>query len=422
LITDLALSANNQNNPTQTAGTTFFGQFLDHDMTFDVGSPLGVPTDPAHSVNGRTAYLDLDTVYGGGPVASPQFYDSGDAAKLRLGYGGLFEDLPRGADGRAIIGDPRNDENVVIAGLHAAFIKFHNHAVDVLRGEGVAESELFARARELTTWHYHWLILHDFLPTIVDSRLLSDIAKRGRRHFLPPMGEAVIPVEFQGAAFRFGHSQVRPSYRANLAGDDGEAFFGMVFDPAANGQADPDDLRGGVRAPRRFVGWQTFFDFGDGQVRPNKLTDTRLSTPLFNLPLGAISGGQPPTALPQRTLLRHLTWSLPSGQRVAAAMGVHALTPSELSELRSLGAGFERSTPLWYYILKEAELQEKGLHLGQVGGRIVAEVLIGLLQSDPSSFVVAQPSWRPTLQNPGPGFRTTDFLRFAGVDPASRGQ
>jgi hypothetical protein len=143
---------------------------------------------------------------------------------------------------------------------------------------------------------------------------------------------------------------------------------------------------------------------------------------LFNLPLGAISGGQPPTALAQRTLLRHLTWSLPSGQSVAAAMGVPALTPTELSELTHLGAGFERSTPLWYYILKEAELREQGLRLGSVGGRIVAEVLIGLLQSDRNSFVVAQPSWRPTLENPGNGFRTTDFLRFAGVDPASRGQ
>lgn len=422
LITDLSLSANNQNNPAQTAGTTFFGQFVDHDMMFDVGSRIGQPTNPEDAVNARTPSLDLDTVYGGGPVASPQLYEPLDTAKLKLGFGGIFEDLPRAADGRAIIGDPRDDENVIIAGLHAAFLKFHNNAVDVLRRDGVSGSEVFTRARRLTTWHYQWLVLREFLPAIAGRPLVDDILTRGRRIYLPKTGQAVIPVEFQGAAFRFGHSQVRPSYRANLAGDDGQPFFGMIFDAAGAGQTDPVDLRGGARAPRRFVGWQTFFDFGDEEVRPNKRTDTRLSTPLFNLPLGAIPSNDPPTALPQRTLLRHLTWKLPSGQRVARAMGERALTETELSELKSLGVGFERSTPLWYYILKEAELTEQGLHLGPVGGRIVAEVLIGLLQSDVNSFLVAQPGWQPTLQNPGSGFRTTDFLRFAGVDPASRGQ
>jgi hypothetical protein len=215
---------------------------------------------------------------------------------------------------------------------------------------------------------------------------------------------------------------VRPSYRANLEGDDGQPFFGMIFDPAAEGQADSADLRGGARAPRRFVGWQTFFDFGDGEVKPNKRIDTKLSTPLFDLPLGAIASHDRPTALPQRTLLRHLTWKLPSGQRIAEALGVPVLSSRELSELKSFGVGFERSTPLWYYVLKEAELAEQGLRLGPLGGRIVAEVLIGLLQSDPASFVAAQPGWQPTLQNPGGGFRMTDFLRFAGVDPLSRRQ
>ncbi|HEX9415622.1 MAG TPA: heme peroxidase family protein [Gaiellaceae bacterium] len=422
LITDPELSVNNPNNPAHTAGTTFFGQFIDHDITFDVGSKMGRPTEPKDAGNGRTAALDLDSVYGGGPVASPQLYDAVDRAKLKVESGGLFEDLPRASDMGAILGDPRNDEHVIIAGLHCAFLEFHNHAVDALRLDGHPEAEVFAEARRLTTWHYQWLVVHEFLPLVVGQALVDDVLANGRRFYLPQMGSALIPVEFQAACYRFGHSMVRPSYRANLAGDDGQAFFGMIFDPAAEGQADPLDLRGGARAPRRFVGWQTFFDFGDGEVKPNKRIDTKLSTPLFELPLAAIASHDQPTALPQRTLLRHLTWKLPSGQDIARPMGAPVLSSEDLSELKSLGVGFERSTPLWYYTLKEAELIEQGLRLGPIGGRIVAEVLIGLLQSDPASFLASQPNWQPTLQNPGSGFRMVDFLRFAGVDPASRGQ
>jgi hypothetical protein len=231
----------------------------------------------------------------------------------------------------------------------------------------------------------------------------------------------MIPVEFQAAVYRFGHSMVRPSYRANLAGDNGGPFFGMIFDPSQGGKADPADLRGGARAARRFVGWQTFFDFGDGQVKPNKRIDTKLSTPLFDLPLGAIASHDPPTSLPERTLLRHLTWKLPSGQRIARTMGVPPLATEDLSELSGYGLGLDRSTPLFYYTLKEAELVEDGLRLGPVGGRIVAEVLIGLLRSDPASYLSVEPGWKPTV-SAGAGFRMVDFLRFAEVDPGSRGQ
>ena len=154
---------------------------------------------------------------------------------------------------------------------------------------------------------------------------MNDILSHGPRFYTPRPGQQSIPVEFQAAAYRFGHSLVRPSYRANLAGDAGRPFFGFIFDPAGESQLDPVDLRGGARAPRRFIGWQTFFDFGGDQsanVRPPKIIDTKISSPLFNLPLGAIASGDRPTALPQRNLLRHLTWSLPSGQAIARAMGV----------------------------------------------------------------------------------------------------
>lgn len=271
-------------DPSLTAGTAFMAQFMDHDMTFDVGSPLGVPTRPHHAVNGRTPAFDLDSVYGGGPTATPQLYDPAERARLKVERGGRFEDLPRTPDRTAII------------------------------------------------------------------------------------------------------------------------------------------------APRRFVDWQTFFDFGvdpvtgNREVKPNKLIDTKISTPLFHLPLGAIASHDPPTALPQRTLLRHLTWELPSGQRIARHMGVPVLARGDLQELRDIDPSFVEPTPLWYYVLKEAEVMEAGLRLGPVGGRIVGEVIIRLLQTDPGSLFAADPGWRPDAPagGAGAGFRMVDLLTFAGVDPASR--
>ena len=426
LITEPALSPNNRDNAAHTAGVTFLGQFLDHDMTFDTTSPLGVPTRPDRSPNARTPALDLDSVYGRGPFEDSQLYER-DRTRLRVENGGQFEDLPRTADGTAIIADPRNDENLMIAGLQVAMLKFHNRIVDMLRADNQRSNDrdgVFRDARRIATWHYQWIIVNEFLPSIVGGPLVGDILTRGARFYRPRPGEQSIPVEFQGAVYRFGHSLVRPSYRANLAGDGGAAFFGMIFDPAGEDQPDPVDLRGGARAPRRFIGWQTFFDFGGDQatnVRPNKVIDTKISTPLFNLPLGAIFSGDPPTALPQRNLLRHLTWSIPSGQSIARTMGIRPLDPGQLRELAPFGVDLDRSTPLWYYILKEAELAG-GARLVGVGARIVAEVFLGLLIADTRSYL-HQPRWRPTLPSRSPGtFRMIDLLTFAQVDPASRGQ
>jgi len=333
--------------------------------------------------------------------------------------------VPRDATGRAIIADPRNDENMMISGLQAAFIKFHNAVVDIVRAERrYLPSLVFNEARRRVLWHYQWILVKEFLPQIIGQSVVSDIMSRGRRHYRPS-NAAYMPVEFQGAAYRFGHSMVRPSYRANLAGDDGAAFFGMVFDPAAEGQVDPADLRGGARKPRRFIGWQTFFDFGDGEVKPNKLIDTKLSTPLFNLPLATIASGEPPTSLATRNLLRHITWSQPSGQAIARAIGATRLGRGDLSELATYSLNLDTRTPLWYYVLKEAEVVNGGQRLGPVGARIVGEVFIGLLQLDGNSYL-NRFRWRPTLPRrnnaPAGDFRMVDLLTLAQVDPASRGQ
>ncbi|MGH1491578.1 MAG: hypothetical protein ACRBK7_19630 [Acidimicrobiales bacterium] len=176
------------------------------------------------------------------------------------------------------------------------------------------------------------------------------------------------------------------------------------------------------------AGWQTFFDFDDGEVKPNKRIDSKISTPLFQLPIGAISTsrGEPigPLSLPTRNLLRHITWGIPSGQAVAGAMGQPALLDADLADVNAIVPRLAGRTPLWLYILREAELIADGLHLGPVGGRIVAEVFIGLLQMDSDSYLSAEPGWQPTLPTrTGDGdFRMADMLTIAGVDPTSRGQ
>lgn len=426
LITEPELSPNNRDNPTHTAGSTFVGQFLDHDITSDAGSTLGVPTSARRSQNLRSARFDLDSVYGGGFRDSPGLYESDGSGRFRVESGGLFEDLPRTAEGVAIVGDPRNDENLIISGLQASFLKLHNNLMDseFSGGPGTAMPTRFVNARRVARWHYQWLILNQFLPQFVGQDMVNDVLTNGRRFFTP--SQARIPLEFQTSAYRFGHSMIRPSYRANLAGDNGEAFFAFVFDRAQMGQPDPDDLTGRSRAPRRFIGWQTFFDFGDGEVKPNKRIETSISTPMFNLPSSTIASpaGEPigPTSLATRNLLRHVTWQIPSGQRVATIMGAPQLAPGDLSDVADVDPALAASTPLWLYVLREAGVFADGLHLGPVGGRIVAEVFVGLLQMDPGSYLSANPNWQPTLPNRTGQFTMADMLTFAGVDPVSRGQ
>ena len=434
LITDPTLSLVNRNNVHDTAGMTFVGQFIDHDLTFDATSRLGVTTDPAGSPNTRSARLDLDSVYGAGPIAQAELYDPAAPIKFRLESGGLFEDIPRRADQSAIIGDPRNDANLIVSGLHAAVLKFHNHTVDTVAQAGDEPIDTFTRARTLTTWHYQWLVVNRVLPNFVGQPMVDDILAHGPRFYRTDR-QPFIPVEFSGAAYRFGHSMVRPSYRANLAGNpDGTPFFALIFDShvvtpdGQNPTSDPGDLRGGYRSARRFIGWQTFFDFGgvySAQTKPNKVIDTVLSTPLFALPTSAIAhlpGDPGPVALPQRTLLRHLTWSLPSGQAIARQMKAPVLHRRDLNDFAGYGLALDTATPLWLYILREAQLVNAGQFLGPVGGRIVAEVILGLLHADPTSYLTNQPGWQPHLGNTGGDYQITDFLRFAGVDPASRRQ
>lgn len=406
LITDPSLQLNNPNSPIMTAGMTFWGQFMDHDITFDPTSSLERQADPEFIENFRTPSLGLDNVYGSGPGASPHLYDQSDGQGIKL----LLEtsgaqgkeavdkfDLPRNSQNTALIGDPRNDENLMVSQIQVLFLRFHNVMVDAIRTKYPTKSPsiVFNEAQELVRWHYQWILLHEYLPLLCGQDVVNDVINNGRK-FYGWHNQPFIPVEFSVAAYRFGHSQIRPSYRANFGVTNKPSpkpFFADIFDSSISySSADPNDLRGGKRADRRFIDWHTFFNLGDGSVRPNKLIDTKISSPLFNLP-----GFTDVDSLASRNLLRGLTFSLPSGQRVANAMRFQPMHADQFSELKHYKVNFENSTPLWYYILKEAEVQQMGLHLGDVGARIVAEVFVGLLDGDNASFLSQNPFWKPSL-------------------------
>jgi hypothetical protein len=291
-----------------------------------------------------------------------------------------------------------------------------------------SRSARFNEARRQVTWHYQWILLKKFLPLTIGQERVDELVQNGPRFyrvddrtqdslFRNAQGDPLIPVEFAVAAFRFGHSQVRPSYRANFGPDGGPSFAPSIFNPSADpNDPDPNDLRGGKRAPRRFVDWQTFFKLDNTNPLRNKRIDTKLSSRLMQLP------GPPVPDMPSdgvlslasRNLIRQVNFGIPSGQAIAGAMGVQVLTAAQLSELTPFG--MNRSTPLWYYILKEAEVLEDGLRLGPVGSRIVGEVFIGLLNTDQDSFLVVEKNFKPTLPSATPGdFEITDLLNFAGV-------
>lgn len=436
-------SPNNPDNPNMTAGVTFFGQFLDHDLTLDLRSPLFQQADPGRTTNFRTAAFDLDSVYGNGPYESAALYDdsSGDfkfrvevipGSEIVSRKGAVRYDLPRDANNNAIIGDSRNDENVIISQFHMAMLRFHNAVVDYLRSKPglktLSSDQIFKMAQRLVRWHYQWIVVHEFIPLTIGQERVDDILRRGPRfynvddaRFRNGRGNPQIPIEFSVAAYRFGHSQIRPSYRLNFGPDGGPPFFAFAFlDSFDPNDPDPGDLRGGKRASRRFVDWQTFFNFGDGNFRPNKKIDAKLSTVVMQL-IGTRgpAPGMPSDgvqSLASRNLMRHVNFGLPSGQAVARLMGAQVLTQTQLAELQPYG--MDQSTPLWFYILKEAQLLENGLRLGPVGGRIVGEVFVGLLKADPESYLTAERNWKPVLPSATAGeFRITDLLKFAGVVP-----
>jgi hypothetical protein len=423
--------ADEEENIGISAGYTYLGQFIDHDLTFDPASSLQRQNDPDGLVNFRTPRFDLDCLYGRGPDDQPYLY-ADDGIHMLLGraltgsdHDPQTRDLPRNRPNpnepqRALIGDPRNDENVIIAQLHATMLRFHNRVADMLARPG--QPLAFEQVQREVRYHYQWVVLHDFLPTIIGQDMLRDIlpplatssAPNRPNSFKPNLEffswkkTPYIPVEFSVAAYRFGHSMIRPVYRLNTTLDERQEIFAEQRANSLVGfDAFPDTWA---------IDWNLFFKiaanppaFGKDRLQPSYKIDTSLVEPLGRLP-HAIVKDHP--ALAERNLLRGWRMSLPSGQTVARAMGLPVIpeeklwvgsVPEEDGErspvLTDISGDFADNAPLWFYILAEAQQaavnRTMPVRLGPVGGRIIGEVFVGLLCGDSQSYLQQYSGWRP---------------------------
>jgi Animal haem peroxidase len=422
----------NPDHPDLAAGYTYFGQFVDHDITFDPTSSLSATNDPSQVEDFRTPRLDLDSVYGTGPRDMPYLYAQRAepvASQMLLGnsrvqFGEDFarEDLPRNVEGRAVIGDPRNDENLVIAQLHLAFLKFHNRVIDVLLDGGHQtqwsgrRSEVFWEAQRIVRWHYQWLVMQDYLPRILPDGLQARLtAPRSRTRPARPAGKTrstrrafefdglpFMPIEFAIGAYRFGHSLVRPSYQLN-------SQVGRVRLFATESDRSSAGHLGGFRPlPARLViDWRHFLPLS-AQLppQPARRLDTKLAGPLSSLPPGVAPPGAAGRSLAWLNLKRGKAMGLPSGQDVARCLGI---TPLD-DEILQLGSS---PAPLWYYVLAEAATLGTGRRLGPVGGAIVGEVIFAILAADPASFWRISPTWTPFLGSEPEQFTLPDLITYA---------
>jgi hypothetical protein len=434
------------------AGYTYLGQFIDHDLTFDPVSMLDRQNDPDALTDFRTPRFDLDSVYGRGPADQPYLYDQQRPAGSTQETGLFFltgnavsqnpkiagPDLPRNSQGRAFIGDPRNDENLVVSQLHSVMLRFHNKVLEKVAAETVLTgSDLLKETQRRVRWHYQWVVIHDFLSRMVGQEMLDEVfepetktihepsgkkrkvqVREPELRFYHPKNTAFMPVEFSVAAYRFGHSMIRPIYRFNSV-IGRVPIFGEDLSPG-----NTSNLNGFRPLPRDWgFEWQFFFELGGNPptmpMQKAYRIDQQLVNPLGHLPPAVAVN---PGVLAQRNLLRGLRLGLPSGQTIARAMHVHPIPDADLRvgpqdeeqrPLTDFGSDFKHNAPLWYYVLREAELFHEGNQLGPVGGRIVAEVFVGILCEDKLSYQSVDPAWTPELANAQGKFGMPDLIRFA---------
>lgn len=427
-------------NDDMPAGYTYFGQFVDHDITFDPTSSTTRQNDPNKVKNFRTPRFDLDSVYGAGPEASPYLYADSATNYGEFVFGTsqaiskMEHDLPRNMNGKALIGDPRNDENIIVSQLQLAFLKLHNLVLDQVKSQGLASDDrhaAFLRAQQSVRWLYQYVVWNDFVRRLAHDDLWSAALTKqvdsvgtkstttweARKRFYRWKHAPYIPVEFSVAAYRFGHSMVRPGYQVSFKVGIGPTKELPIFsDPARPS----DDLRGGRTLPAgHTVQWDWFFDINSGGGFPQKAgkIDPRLSSAMSAIPMG--DGTTAPLAF--LNLQRGWRMELPSGPAVADQLGI------DPADRPAIKAGTPEES-LWFYILKETATLGgmSGKMLGPVGGTIVADVFAGLLDGDPLSYINLQPLWTPDVDpalTPLTGgsplrkdWEVADILRAAGVD------
>ena len=452
-------------NPRIPAGYTYFGQFIDHDLTFDTTSSL-LDLKPQRPNNERTPRLDLDCVYGLGFAGAPFMYLSdGRFVTNPNGF-----DLPRATNDRAIIGDPRNDENSIVCQIQRGFINFHNKIVEKLIVKGIKPgADAFRAAQQEVRWTYQSVILNDYLVRVIRDDVQAKFhGTNGLKNLFKLYRHTkwgALPLEFTAAAYRFGHSMIRNAYRLN----PDQPLPQRIFDGEDDGV---ESLVGfGSLSPTHQVKWGLLLpapgraDTAPGHAPKNdgpkndknrlqfayKL-DTNLVHPLLALPSRIAGNPLPPDpfrSLAARNLKRAYNFELPSGQDIARAFGDVPL-PADKIEIRTNGdtasdgfvqlaklpglnpadaAALAEKTPLWLYILMEAQQTiRRGVPfddnaqagvptaLGPVGGRILLEVFYGILLNDEES-VVASPdgeAWTP-MANPDRAKLTLwDIFAFAG--------
>lgn len=432
-------SPGDQQNSTVPAAYTYFGQFVDHDITFEVTSadlagisdpnlaPLSLADVRNKIRNTRSATLDLDSVYEGQAQRDGEKMvigantALGGTAKPLLRPAGKDEhnDLPRRSrsgdpttDREALIGDPRNDENTIISQLHTAFLKAHNALVD--------QGNDFLAARRLLRQHYQWIVIHDFLNRIADPAIVGSVLA-ANRIYDPASDYFFMPLEFTVAAYRFGHSMVRANYNFNLnfntSGEPGTfpASLELLFTfTALTGELGDND----TLPDNWIIEWENFIDGGSN---PARRFDAKLVEPLFTL-RDFVGKPLPDEArLAVRNLLRGYLLRMPTGQAVANAIGVSPLTADEIETAAASAeqvailreTGFNVRSPLWFYILAESA-HHGGDRLGPVGSTLIAEVLIGLIRRSEDS-ILSNEGWVPSLGATPGTFNLADLLRLAGA-------
>ena len=372
-----------------TNGEATYGQLLAHDMTFENVSSFKKSFQPKPLTNQRSIGLDLDSTYG--LRTESYFYQKKQSSKLLLVEQQNDEqtkrwwDVPRNSEGVAIIPDPRDDESIIVSRIHVLMMQFHNQYINQFL-KGLPEAEKFREARLRMTWFYHWLTVHHYLYKVLDKSICDDILQNGPQYYQYPY---FIPLEFSGAAFRIGHSQSRDVNQLN------EHTIAGIFD------------LGSFEAADVYVDWSYLFDCGDGKVQMAKKIDSKIAPAFHDIPFLKHEKDIRQRSLIFRNLKRGVVYGLPSGESVAKRLCLEPLRIPETEKLCLSG------TPLWFYILKEAEMLHDGEHLGPVGSRIFGEVFFTILKSDPNSYLVQHPKWEPNgLGNDRGVFGFKELINF----------